>query len=77
MTGMSYIARTTAYTKQGKRPHPVGTVVFASVDIPERAASNANEIARLVELYYIIERVPVEWVRRHFLTTDRYPETQP
>ncbi len=64
----TYIGRETA---EGHH-HPVGTVVCASVDQPDRAKDNAKLVAKWIRDGLAIERVPVEWVRKHLLTTEPY-----
>jgi hypothetical protein len=74
-----YIARTTERTRYGKmaKPHPVGTVLCAVLDYPEWAAATAGTVADWIRDGMTIERVPVEWVREHFMTTDRYEGPTP
>ena len=67
-TVWSYIARETV----GGHQHPIGTVIAATVDIPERAKDNARIVAEWMRDGLTIERVPVEWVRQHFLSTEPY-----
>jgi hypothetical protein len=64
----AYIARTQGPTKG----HAPDTVVACAVDRPEFAKDNARCVARWMRQGLAIERVPVAWVREHFLTTDRY-----
>lgn len=52
---MAYIAR----CKCG-----CGSIVFTTVDRPEYAIDNANEIYRLIRGGYSIDRVPSEYVRQ-------------
>lgn len=67
----AYIART---VKENKH-HPVGCVVCASVDRPEYAADTAKEVAKWIKQGLAVERVPVEWVRKHLFTTVPYQPT--
>lgn len=67
-TVWSYIARETAYGNK----HPVGTVVAASVDTPDRARDNAKIVGKWLRDGLTIERVPVEWVRLYLFTTEPY-----
>lgn len=65
---MCYIGRTTAANKH----HPVGTVAAAMVDDGTDQKSVAKNLADWVKSGCIIERVPVEWVRKNLFTTNSY-----
>ena len=65
----AYIARTTKPTKHWPE---TGTTVAATVDEPSMQKSNAVEIAKWMRNGLTIERVPVEWVRKHLFTTEPY-----
>lgn len=45
---------------------PCGCTKFAGVDTPERAKTNAKEIAACVREGYRVERVTCDWVRKNF-----------
>jgi hypothetical protein len=64
----TYIGRET----QAGRCHPVGTVVTAVVDDPADPKFAAKAAAKWMRQGMMIERVPVEWVRKHLLTTEPY-----
>lgn len=52
-------------------------VVCAAVDRPEWAKDTAKEVAKWLRQGLVIERVPVEWVRKHLMTAEPYrPESQ-
>ncbi len=62
----AYIARTVT-EKHGNGPN---TIVCAAVDRPGRDAAIAA--AQWLREGLVIERVPVEWAREHFLTDKEY-----
>ncbi len=64
----AYVARVRETTKH----HPAGTVVAATVDSPEFAEDNAKVLADWLRDGCLIERVPVEWVRKHLFTAEPY-----
>lgn len=63
-----YIGRTVQATKY----HEAGVVVCVTVDQPSMAKDNAREVAEWMRDGLTIERVPVEWARRHMLTDTPY-----
>jgi hypothetical protein len=64
----AYIGRTRAADKR----HAANTVVCCAVARPELARDNAKTIAKWMRQGLVIECVPVEWVRKHLMTTERY-----
>lgn len=66
----SYIGRT---TKPEKRWPVVGTVVCAVMDEPSAKPDRA--VAKWIREGLTIERVSVEWVRKHFGTAEPYRPT--
>lgn len=64
----AYIGR----IKQASKRHPAGTVAAAIVDDPAREKDVAKQVAQWMREGCIIERVPVEWVRKHLFTTTPY-----
>jgi hypothetical protein len=64
----TYIGRET----HERRANPVGTVVTALVDNPADPKYTAKTVGAWMRQGLTIERVPVEWVRQHLLTTEPY-----
>lgn len=63
-----YIARLT----KPHNEHLAGTVIAVTVDEPQYAKSTAEAIGEWVIRGDAVERVPIEWVRKHFMTTEKY-----
>lgn len=54
-----------------------GVAVCAAVDQPEWAKDTAKEVAKWLRQGLTIERVPVEWVRKHLFTAEPYTPASP
>lgn len=68
MSGWSYIGRLQEPYKQW----PANAVVCVIVDDQSRKRETAKEVAKWLRDGMLIERVPTEWVRNHFGTTEPY-----
>jgi hypothetical protein len=68
--GWAYIART---TKPEPRWPVVGTAVCVVVDEPR--CTPHKEVSMWMRQGMTIERVPVEWVRKHFGSAEPYRPT--
>lgn len=69
----SYIGR----TKEANRNHKAHEVVAAVVDCVEMERELPKIIAKWMRDGLLIERVPVEWVRKYLGTTELYNHSLP
>ena len=68
MSDFAYIGR----MQKDNKYHKAGTVVCATVDDESRQKDTAKDIAEWVRDGLIVERVPVEWVRKFLFTQEPY-----
>ena len=74
VTDWAYIGRNTIPLKRFPQ---IGTAVCVVIDSPVGAKHTSLQVADWIRDGMTIERVPVEWVRKHLGTTEQYrPETE-
>lgn len=64
----TYIGR----MREADKNHEADEVVACIVDCPEMQKEIPKTCAKWMKEGLIVERVPVEWVRKHFGTTEPY-----